>query len=138
MKKMLSVLMAAVLLFCACGISAFAAEEPVAEPRASEVSVSLNRLWVSSGTLRYDIAVEGTTGTTRVGFKNAMVYRYTGTYWAYEGAFNDRYANDMSYKWQNILVPNVGSGTYHVVCTAYAVRGGVEYSMKVTSPSVVL
>lgn len=138
MKKIFCALMAAMLIVCACGISAAAEEEPAAEPRVADVRVTLNDLYVSAGNLRYNLGVAGAAGTTKVGYRNAKVYRYTGTYWAYEGSLENGTKSAASGEWKSIAVPNVGSGTYHVVGTAYAIKGGVEYSVSFTSPSAVL
>lgn len=139
MKKLFCMLLACLTLFCSLGISA-AAEAPDAEARITSDVTASTFLALKAGKLVCTITVTGAASTTSVGFKNCKVYRKNaaGTYWIYEGTFSAQSYSASSHKWNEVTIPDVGAGEYHIVLTAYALRNGTEYTVTKTSNDVTL
>lgn len=138
MKKHVRIILWLLLLLCMFyTISGTAADKPEMDPRVNHLTIAPNLLYISNNTIYYKIGVSGSDGTTRVGCRDIKVYKYTGTYWAWEDNLLSRSEDTESQTWK-IEVYDSGSGSYKVTGTAYIMQNGIEYTIPVTSNTVTL
>lgn len=99
------------------------------DPRSIYVRVWAWLEYRSSTRLRTTLEVTGMMGTTRVGYRDVMLYKYTGTYWAWVNSCPALSTYPCDYNEYIIdWAGNFTSGQYKCVGTGFCINNGNEYT----------
>ncbi len=139
-KKILALILS---MCCFFSVSAYAeevtggdvfteTESADAETRAVQIAVRPDLEYRSSSQIRLTLELTGGSGATRVGYRNVALYKYTGTYWAWQENVQNNSINSDQYIYKIAVVGSFTRGLYKVTGTAYSVCNGIEYTTPIS------
>lgn len=97
-------------------------------PRSIYVRVWPFLDYISSGKLRLTLEVTGMMGTTKIGFRDVALYKYTGTYWAWVASYPNRTSSSDYNEYVCDFYGSFTSGQYKATGTAFCINCGNEYT----------
>ena len=139
-KKILALILS---MCCFFSVSAYAeevtggdifteTESTDAITRATQITVRPDLEYRSSSQIRLTLELTGGSGATRVGFRDVKLYKYTGTYWAWQANVNNRFIDCEQYFYLIDIEGSFTRGLYKVTGTAYSVCSGIEYTTPIS------
>ncbi len=102
-------------------------ESTDAATRAVQITVYPD-LEYSSSQIFLTLRLIGGSGATKVGYRDVALYKYTGTYWAWQANVKEDYSNSAQYIRKVNIGSNFTRGLYKVTGTAYSLCDGIEYT----------
>lgn len=104
------------------------------DPRSIYVRVWPFLDYISSSKLRLTLEITGMIGTTKIGFRDVALYKYTGTYWAWVANYPAR-SNPADYNEyvcdffaSSTSLGTFTSGQYKASGTGFCINCGNEYT----------
>ncbi len=139
-KKILALILS---MCCFFSVSAYAeevtggdafteTESADAETRAVQITARPDLEYYSSSRIILTLKLTGGSGATRVGYRNVALYKYTGTYWAWQANVKEDYSNSAQYIRQIYIDGSFTRGLYKVTGTAYSICDGIEYTTPIS------
>ncbi len=107
-------------------------ESTDAVTRATQIKVVPKLEYRSSSQIRLTLELTGGSGATKVGYRDVALYKYTGTYWAWQANVSNDYFNSDQYIYNINIGGSFTRGLYKVTGTAYSVCSGIEYTTPIS------
>ena len=98
------------------------------DPRSIYVRVWPYLDYMSSIRLRLTLDVQGMYGTTKIGYRDVALYKYTGTYWAWIANATARNTPSDHNIYVSDFSGSFTSGQYKATGTVYCINCGNEYT----------
>lgn len=107
-------------------------ESTDAVTRATQIKVVPKLEYRSSSQIRLTLELTGGSGATKVGYRDVALYKYTGTYWAWQANVSNDCFNSDQYIYIINILGNFTRGQYKVTGTAYSICSGIEYTTPIS------